>query len=110
LLLARKSLLGFLAGGLGAAGVARSGHRLPVRREENALQANLPPLSCPLSGPGRAGTCAHEKPPYQPSASRRRGTVLIIPSRPRAQRTPMRPLLDRTRTPCSSRTPLPYSF
>ena len=64
----------------------------------------------PVGGSGCIGMSAQENETYQPSASRLIVTVLGVPSKGRDQRTAMRPILDRTRKPLSSRAPLPNSL
>ena len=56
------------------------------------------------------GTCAHQRVPYQPSASCETGTVWGMPAMGRDPWTALRPIVASARKPFSSRAPLPYSF
>ena len=68
------------------------------------------PVSWPVDGSGCTGTSAQEMATYHPSASFEMVTVLGVPSMGRDQCTLMRPILERTSKPLSSRAPLPYSL
>jgi hypothetical protein len=67
------------------------------------------PVSQPLSGSGCVGTSAHEPPTDHPAAARATVTVVMVACSGRDQRTALRPLVDSTSAPCSSRAPLPSS-
>ena len=83
---------------------------MPSASVANDSKPRSMPVSCPVGGSGCIGTSAQEMQTYQPSASRLIVTVLGVPSIGRDQRTAMRPILERTRKPLSSRGPLPNSL
>jgi hypothetical protein len=72
------------------------------------------PTSLPVArqggGNGGGGTAAHEQHTSQPSASWETVTVVGEPARGRDQRTALRPLVARTRSPLARRAPWPSSL
>src|SRR5262249_57398544 len=65
----------------------------------NTFSPTSMPASGVLGGKGCVGTSAQENETYQPSASRERVTILMVPTRGRDQRTASRPIFDNTRQP-----------
>jgi hypothetical protein len=106
-LAAGHPLLRCLQRALGLPIVARVRHDLPVRREKEHRASHIDPVATPVRGSGAMGTSVHEKQTYQPSASRRMVTVLIVPASGRDQWTARRPIVDSTSAPLSRRAPLP---
>src|SRR5262245_968145 len=109
-------LVGLLEPLLGLAVVPGIGHRIPVHHAQHPRPPKVSarlcpslPVSRPVRGSGSTGTSAYEKEMYQPSAAVLIVTVWIVPCRGRLHRTPIRPLLERIRSPFSRRAPLPSS-
>jgi hypothetical protein len=90
--------------------VARVLHHLAVCRDKEDLETHVDAGFASAERERRVGTSAQEQQTYQPSASRETVTVLMVPCTGRDQRTAIRPILERTSEPFSSRAPLPYSL
>ena len=78
----RHPALSFLEGLLRPAVVPRVLHHIAFSGDEKHLQPHIttsPPVSRPVGGRGCAGTSAHEKQQYHPSASWVIVTVLTVP-------------------------------